>query len=116
MFNNYISALIKQNKAFRRSEAMKNVAWFNFFGGSRDILVSTPTNLLRSENEIWMETTHMKNVDQSLDHNSLLYNVNFLDALIPVIGQTMIAAKFGDTPEARINLGESMVNLNTVVK
>jgi hypothetical protein len=63
MFNNYIGALIKQNKAFRESDAMKKVAWFNFFGGSRDILVPTPKNLLRSKNEIWIETTHMKNVD-----------------------------------------------------
>ena len=59
----------------------------NFYGGSRDYMVAVP-NLLRSEMDY--VTNEMNNVFTSLDHNSLLYNLQFLNVFVPLVAHTMV--------------------------
>jgi len=53
----------------RKSDHSK-VAWFSFYGGARDVLVATPSNLGPQDFEMNYVTTEMKHMYGSVDHNS----------------------------------------------
>ena len=53
----------------------------------------------------------MKNVYQSLDHNSQLYSRTFLNQLIPMIAQVTAMKNF--TSGARIYKAERMLSIDT---
>jgi len=96
MFNGDVAAVIANNSDYLNSPDMNgksrmdtelaNVAWFNFFGGPRDFLVSTPHNKVASNNEMAWVTTEIKHMYQSLDHASFFFNLRFLNCLVPLIG------------------------------
>jgi hypothetical protein len=59
----------------------------NFYGGPRDMMVAVPH---RFRSEMNYVTSEMNNLFMSLDHNSLLYNLQFLNVLAPLIAHTMV--------------------------
>ena len=59
---------------------------FRFYGGPRDYLVPTPTN----RGPTTFVTTEINDVWESMDHNMLLYNRNFVNKIVLVIRETMI--------------------------
>ena len=61
--------------------APDNLPHYNFFGGPRDHMVSTPAKREQTQ----YATTELNNVHMSLDHNSLLYNVRFLNVFVPFV-------------------------------
>jgi hypothetical protein len=46
------------------------VAWFNFYGGARDVLVATPSNIGLQDFEMSYVTSEIKHMYESVDHNS----------------------------------------------
>ena len=71
-----------------REQKLQGVFQINFYGGSRDFMVAVP-NLFRSEMDY--VTTEINNLFASLDHNSLLFNLQFMNVFVPLIAQTMVA-------------------------
>ena len=76
---------ILNNHDFKR---YKNTAFFNFNGGLRDFLIpssSTPFDKLIERSPSFQDSffavsnMQMKNLYQSLDHNSQLYSKDFLN-------------------------------------
>ena len=80
MFNRDVAAIIASNSDYlntpdsngksRMETEFSDAAWFNFFGGPRDLLVTTPLNQVASKNEMSWVTTEMKHLYESTDHNS----------------------------------------------
>lgn len=82
LFGDGISKLIANNLDYfngvhrngtKKSE-FNSTCWFNFYGGARDVLVATPSNIKPlnqgSNLEMTYVTTEMKHVYESVDHNS----------------------------------------------
>lgn len=59
----------------------------NFYGGPRDSMVVVPDRLRSRMDYV---TSEINNLFMSLDHNSLLYNLQFLNVVVPLIAQTMV--------------------------
>jgi hypothetical protein len=80
MINGDVVTIIANNTAFFNSPGssgkskmvteFSKVAWFNFFGGPRDLLVAAHQNQVAQENEMTWVTTEMKHLYESTDHNS----------------------------------------------
>lgn len=84
------------NSNFKELMIKLEIPQFNFYGGARDVLVPTPSQF--PQGELSYVTTEIYDVYESLDHNSLLYNVKFLNCLVPVITETM---KQGELNESK---------------
>ena len=64
--------------------ASGHAGWFSFYGGPRDYLVTTPS--VRDPNEVHFVTSEMNNLFASIDHNGQLFSLDYLNALVPVVG------------------------------
>jgi hypothetical protein len=95
LLNSGPSTILHKIVANYKHHLWNNVAHFNFHGGPRDFLVSSDhANFNRFgflnhslSHTFTLETTKMKNVYQSLDHNSLFYYKFFLDQAAPIIAK-----------------------------
>lgn len=52
----------------------------------------------------------MKNVYESLDHNSFLHNWNFMNVIAPLIGQTMHHALHGKSKQEVVDVASEVLN------
>ena len=74
---------------------------------SAEIQYPTPNTLV-------MHTELVRNVQQSLDHNSQLYSRIWLNALVPFLaGSAQMALDPKSTAQERINYGLSMLELRS---
>ncbi len=61
-------------------------------------------------NELDYVTSEVNNFFMSLDHNSLLYNLHFLNAIVPLIAHTMTERYLGSTLEQTTETAKLMLN------
>lgn len=117
-FNQEIDSI--QNFLINNLSSLNKTLNLNFFGGWRDFLVPPFLGDITVQgrkkysvaHQIVVNTEEMRNVKQSMDHNSPYYYKYFLDSFVPVVIKMIILGKNHDTSE-RLTIARALLIGNT---